>query len=86
MASNHEFHWPTMDHNVTVAMIGVDRGKTMVKNMEKSFAPSMYALSSTSTGKDVKKFLIMTMVYALHKPGMTKDQIVLSICSSLTSK
>ena len=54
IALYQEFQLPTAKNRPIVANIGKESGKKILTNMVTSLAPSIYALSSISTGNDAK--------------------------------
>ena len=54
IALYHEFQLPTAKNKPIVANIGKESGKKILTKITKSFAPSIFALSSISAGKDAK--------------------------------
>ena len=54
IALYQEFQLPTAKNKPTVANIGRDNGKKILAKMMMSFAPSIFALSSISAGKEAK--------------------------------
>lgn len=62
MQSNQAFQWKTIDHRETVARHGLASGTMIRKRVVISFAPSILAESSSSSGIDSKKFLTIITV------------------------